>query len=61
MYVFGGRLGQFWWKTWKVFATKHIGNNNTMARETHGIHGIPWPSFFLELRSHGIHIVANAL
>ena len=38
MYVFGGRLGQFWWKTWKVFATKHIGNNDTMACETHGIH-----------------------
>ena len=22
----------------KVFATKHIGNNDTMACETHGIH-----------------------
>ena len=33
-----GRLGQFWSKTWKVFVTKHIGNNDTMACETHGIH-----------------------
>ena len=33
-----GRLGQFWWKTWKVFGTKHIGDNDTMACETHGIH-----------------------
>ena len=28
---FGGRLA-------KVFATIHIGNNDTMACETHGIH-----------------------